>query len=340
MAARLSHEGDHREGRGHRQKRHLLRNQTERMRLAGRCRAIVSGARLPLEFAAVQSGAIRPRPDAPSARSGDRAARNRAARRRTEASPRSASRASCKRTTKTMPRGSGPVPRSRSSRRPTATAVQTTCSGRPCAPPPRRPIRRAADAARRVRRRMRCETVAAWPGENREQHARICRMQQDVREVISAGARTEDLGVEHQREPGERNPIAVMEFRKAPHEIPQRDAPLDVQVVADVNGIVEEDKVEAPDLPVDQEDGGDQQSRQNQRSPPSPKSIPPSFPENAAPTRREFASATFPKRAASMTKSGVGVCAEAYRPSRTSSRAVLHGQRSRVQLPARIGIVG
>ena len=51
-----------------------------------------------------------------------------------------------------------------------------------------------------------------------------------------------------------------MEGREAPDDIPQRKTRLDVKVVADVNRIVEGDEVEPSDLPINEQDGGEQPS--------------------------------------------------------------------------------
>ncbi len=76
-------------------------------------------------------------------------------------------------------------------------------------------------------------------------------MQSDVCNVIAVGPLTIDRGVEHQRKPGQGDPIGVVELQNGPFQARPSQSVEHIAIPLHVGRIVEDDEIEAADLSVD-----------------------------------------------------------------------------------------
>ena len=100
------------------------------------------------------------------------------------------------------------------------------------------------------------QPAAGRQAECHEQHCGADRVEQGIRKVMTAGPPAVDLRVEHQREPGQRDPVAIANGRQTPSQTIARNPFLHVRVQGDIHRIVDADETEVPDLRIDQQRGG------------------------------------------------------------------------------------
>ena len=94
--------------------------------------------------------------------------------------------------------------------------------------------------------------VARRASQKRKEQERVGNVQKDIGEVIAARDRAENGRVEHPRQPCQRDPVAVVEFGKAPNQVSQREARLNVGAAAHFNRVIDGHESELARLPVDE----------------------------------------------------------------------------------------
>ena len=92
-------------------------------------------------------------------------------------------------------------------------------------------------------------------------------MQKHVRDVIAVRPVVVDRGVEHQRQPRQRDPVGVVELRDGPLQARQFQAVQHEPIPFHVGRIVEDDEIEAARLSVDGQRQRDQQRPENKVRP-------------------------------------------------------------------------
>ncbi len=109
--------------------------------------------------------------------------------------------------------------------------------------------------------------AARHPREDDKHQEHVGRVQEHVRDVVAVGPVLIHRGVEHQRQPRQRDPVGVVELRERPLEAGQFQPVEHVTVPFHVRRIVEDDEIEAADLDVDAEGQRQKQCPQHQVRP-------------------------------------------------------------------------
>src|SRR5215472_10778633 len=99
--------------------------------------------------------------------------------------------------------------------------------------------------------------LAGHAAQGKEQNDGGESVQQDVCEMVPAGIDTEELHVEHVREPGEGKPIGVAERGECPHDAVGSEAGPYLRVFGDVDWIVERNEVVSANL----DEGGEDKNK-------------------------------------------------------------------------------
>src|SRR5438046_3004829 len=99
-------------------------------------------------------------------------------------------------------------------------------------------------------KRARPEGTRRAPQKNEKQD-RIGGVQQDIDEDVPAGVETEELDVDHMRDPGERMPVRRVHRGGGPGDVRDRQSAVDVIVLDHVVGIIEADEWVMEALRVD-----------------------------------------------------------------------------------------
>ena len=90
-------------------------------------------------------------------------------------------------------------------------------------------------------------------------------MQDDIGEVEAERPRSEELGIQDQRKPSERNPVGVVNADKAPPDILVIEAGEDMRVAGDVDGVIQVHKAQSERSSVNGERNAGKTSGQNKR---------------------------------------------------------------------------
>jgi hypothetical protein len=105
------------------------------------------------------------------------------------------------------------------------------------------------------------------PQEREEEQHRAGRVQSDVREVVTGGLEAVQSVVDQERNPGERDPVAVMRCRERPGHGVEAQALVQHLALDDVERVVLVDELVAVNLRVDRQRGCDECNADDERVP-------------------------------------------------------------------------
>ncbi len=101
--------------------------------------------------------------------------------------------------------------------------------------------------------------VARQTAKEREDQQHVRAVQEQVGEVIAAGPSAIEGRVGHQRKPGQRDPVGVVETGPCPSNAGPVEAGQHLSIFAHIAGIVEHQKAKAGNLPIDRDRQREQQ---------------------------------------------------------------------------------
>ena len=83
------------------------------------------------------------------------------------------------------------------------------------------------------------------------------RVEQDIREMMTAGSQSKELAIEHVRNRGERMPVARVSVSERPRDAAQRQAACDDRIAVNVRFIIKIDEIVLERLPKHEPRNGD-----------------------------------------------------------------------------------